>query len=440
MKKLIAMLLGLVLMMGCAALAEEDFEFAPMPAEAAVYEGAWQCGRASMDVNWEEEGFRVLIRWGSSAWEHTEWEYSCYYHEDDNSLVSMPFGIRTEYVYGEDGEIASVTDVYDDGEATFLLDEEGCLIWQDEKENAGEGMRFKKLPEEEPLFATVGEAMEAEGFTGLAGGYNEHYAVIVELEGRIIRAVAEVDEKFKELDNAIFGAEDIAAAFDARDEYAKTLPLRYTEEITAEPVDQAELDALVGKTIGEVEAEGFETSMSGGIEDSDVIFTMDKSLFSYDFLVNEPYETYLAHEEEDGDYSGLTVKSARLAGFSSRALDLDYQADGTYTGAEFDETFDGAFDLLQIMTDAIQSGDVDVDTLVDALTNALPEAGDEEAEAIRSILKLLEGSAGVGGEGTEPGEASEGSSGGASGWGEDADESEEGSEGGSGGSSGQSAE
>lgn len=134
-------------------LSELDFVAAeddavPQPEAAKAFDGVWQCGRASIEMYWEEEGFRVLIAWGGSAWEHSEWQYSCYYHEEDNTVVSMPFGTRTEYVYGEDGALVSATEAYNDGAATFLLDEEGYLIWQDEKENAGEGMRFEKLPEE----------------------------------------------------------------------------------------------------------------------------------------------------------------------------------------------------------------------------------------------------------------------------------------------------
>ena len=120
-----------------------------MPPEAAAYEGTWQCDRAIADIVWEEEGFRVNITWGSSAWEHTEWEYSCFYHKEDNSLVSMPFGIRTEYVYDDNGEMVSSKEVYNDGCAAFSLDADGRLIWTDEKENAGEGMRFTK-PSDEP--------------------------------------------------------------------------------------------------------------------------------------------------------------------------------------------------------------------------------------------------------------------------------------------------
>ena len=130
-------------MLAGIALAEENEM--PMPEEAGVYSGTWMCDRAVITMDWEEEGFRVLIRWGSSAWEQTEWEYSCYYHEDVGTLVSMPFGIRTDYRYNEAGEVVSAEEIYNDGEAVFSLDEEGYLLWMDARENAGEGLKFVRV-------------------------------------------------------------------------------------------------------------------------------------------------------------------------------------------------------------------------------------------------------------------------------------------------------
>ncbi len=152
-KKFIAILMIAALCITGAAFAEgaahgEEVVEEAMPAEAAVYEGKWQCDRATVSMDWEEEGFKVLIIRANGASETTEWEYSCYYHENDRTLVSMPFGLRTEVVYNADGTTASFNQVYEDGEAVFSLDEEGHLIWQDLKDNAGEGLRFAKIPGE----------------------------------------------------------------------------------------------------------------------------------------------------------------------------------------------------------------------------------------------------------------------------------------------------
>ena len=53
------------------------------------------------------------------------------------------------------------------------------------EENAGEGTRF-----EEPAvlsFATIGDAMASEGYTGVAGGDDQHFVVTVEKDGSYIR-------------------------------------------------------------------------------------------------------------------------------------------------------------------------------------------------------------------------------------------------------------
>ena len=157
-RRLMAVMMMAALILCGAAAAEET----PLPQEAEAFEGIWACDRATAALYWEEEGFKVLITWGSSAWEETEWEYSCLYHAEDNTVVSMPFGIRREVVYNDEGEIASVTEAYSDGEAVFSLDAEGFLLWQDLKENAGEGMRFEKMPDgDEENMMPADESSEA---------------------------------------------------------------------------------------------------------------------------------------------------------------------------------------------------------------------------------------------------------------------------------------
>jgi len=157
MKKLLALLLVLLLAVPCAMAEDEELEDAvEMPEAAAVFEGIWACDRASMEIIWEEEGFRVLITWGSSATEMTEWEYNCFYHEEDHSVVSvMNNGTKTDFLYDENGEIVSSDIAYEDGEATFTLDEENHLIWKDAKEDAGKDMLFEYQGPIPPVDETV---------------------------------------------------------------------------------------------------------------------------------------------------------------------------------------------------------------------------------------------------------------------------------------------
>ena len=384
MKKLIAIILALILISGCMAAAEE----ASMPAEAAAYEGVWQCGRATIALYWEEEGFKVLITWGSSAWEHTEWQYSCFYTAEDHTLSAIPFGTRTEFVYGDDGELVSATEAYHDGEAVFSLDPEGFLLWQDMKENAGNGMRFEKLPEEPAAltFATIGDAVNAEGFTGIACGDDEHYAAVVELDGTYLRVVANVDDEARRLGDATLDytdAETLEAAFAAYNAYIETLPVAYEEEITAQPLTQKELDALAGKTLLEVEEAGYEQSSSEMGENDEAIYTVSYGLYDYDLLLNETYTEYTEHSD-NGYIGDLTVRSARFAGISRNAGELRYHADGTYD--EESDPWAEYTALMELITNALSSENPE--EAIQALTEAMPERA-EEIQMLADVFSAM---------------------------------------------------
>ena len=327
----------------------------------------------------------MLITWGSSAWEHTEWEYSCFYHDEDHTLVSMPFGTRTEVVYDENGEQTSATEVYNDGEAIFSLDEEGKLIWLDEKENAGDGMRFEKLPEEPAVlsFATIGEAMASEGFTGVIGGDDQHYVVAMEKDGAYIRLVADLDDEARRLGEATLeyvDADTLEAAFNAYNEYVKTLPVAYEEEITAAPLTQEELDALAGKTLQELEDAGYEHVSSEMGENDEATYIVSLGLYEYNLLLNETYTVYQQHDDS-GFIGDLTVKSAAFAGLSHNAAELRYHADGTYD-AEKDgwAEFNGIMDLIS----QAMSGE-NPEEAIQKLIEAMPE----HAEEIRTFAEIF---------------------------------------------------
>ena len=381
MKKLTAIILAMILTLGCTALAEES----SMPADAEPFEGVWQCGRATIAMYWEEEGFKVLITWGSSAWEHTEWQYSCFYMEEDHTLSSVPFGTRTEFVYGDGGELVSAAEVYNDGEAVFSLDQEGYLLWQDMKENAGDGMRFEKLPEEpaDLTFATIGDAMSAEGFTGIAGGDDEHYAAVVKLNGTYLRVVANVDDEARRLGEATLeyaDADTLEAAFEAYNTYIATLPIAYEEEITAQPLTQDELDALAGKTLLSVEEAGYEFSSSEMGENDEAIYTVSYGLYNYDLLLNETYTEYMEHND-NGYIGDLTVRSASFAGISNNAGELRYHADGTYD--EENDPWAEFNGIMELITEALSSENPE--EAIQSLTEAMPD----QAEEIRMFAEII---------------------------------------------------
>ncbi len=107
-----------------------------------IFDGTvWACDRASIEFCWEEEGYKVEVKWADSAMKQTVWDYSCYYQADTGSVAG--FGIKYVEEYDENGEVVSSEEIYTDGEVEFVLDEDGKLIWKDQKEDAGNGMLFE---------------------------------------------------------------------------------------------------------------------------------------------------------------------------------------------------------------------------------------------------------------------------------------------------------
>lgn len=122
----------------------EDAEFLHETSEgveAAFYEGFWSCDRCAITiVAAENDEYNVYIAWGSSAYETSEWQYTCTYDEYTATLVCDGTGIMEDVVYGDDGA-EERTEVYTDGTAAFIM-REGTLTWLDQKEKAGDGMVF----------------------------------------------------------------------------------------------------------------------------------------------------------------------------------------------------------------------------------------------------------------------------------------------------------
>ena len=173
------------------------------------------------------------------------------------------------------------------------------------------------------------DAVDAAGEFVTVGGDLDYLAAVIEKEGKYIRSVTLLDDHARELYMAAMAAEASGDAFEVFQAYAWSLPISYTEEITAKPKPQAELDALAGKTVGELAEEGYVFFGAGGGVDLPTVIDLSCGLFVYEFEVDASFDQYL--EQEDWDkLKNLKVKSGKLSVFSSLATNLDYLADGTY--------------------------------------------------------------------------------------------------------------
>ena len=119
-----------------------------IPADSWVQEsidGAfWMADRASLEVIPEGDGYKVLIVWGSSDSELTEWTYAAYYDADSQGLKADHL-ICDDVTYdAEDGEVR--THILDlDCETIFALNAGGQLVIQKAIDERLEGKAFNKF-------------------------------------------------------------------------------------------------------------------------------------------------------------------------------------------------------------------------------------------------------------------------------------------------------
>ena len=400
-KKIAAIILAAALCLGGAALAEETPGVTPED-----FMGEWVDldGTCNIDITEHTDGeiidgYVVNVHMpviAEESYSYVAWAYGCVWDHETQTLKSIS-RVTGKGDYEPDSEEEITDSNLDYTAAAFSFDEEGRLAWNDENESAddglrfvrpigwGDGMRFEKLPEEPAVlsFATIGEAMASEGFTGVIGGDDQHYVVAMEKDGAYIRLVADLDDEARRLGEATLeyvDADTLEAAFNAYNEYVKTLPVAYEEKITAQPLTQEELDALAGKTLQELEDAGYEHVSSEMGENDEATYTVSFGLYEYNLLLNETYTVYQQHDDS-GFIGDLTVKSAAFAGLSRNAAELRYHADGTYD-AEKDgwAEFNGIMDLIS----QAMSGE-NPEEAIQKLIEAMPE----HAEEIRTFAEIF---------------------------------------------------
>ena len=167
-------------------------------------------------------------------------------------------------------------------------------------------------------FITLNRRAISEGYAAI-NETDDYVILILEKDGKTLRVVTMMDESAKELYQTAMAEED-SSAFEMVDAYAWNLPVSYTEEITAMPLEQAELDALAGRAIRDIMREwqcrGFVTSSSGNDK---TVISLDYGMYKYSFEV-----------EDQGDMELAKVIKGEVSGFSRAAFDLSCHADGTF--------------------------------------------------------------------------------------------------------------
>ena len=242
-----------------------------------------------------------------------------------------------------------------------------------------------------PLYKTIGDALDAarktageEGNVISGSMIGEYVAVVTEENGKYYRHIADYDEKLAELEAARdaldFEADDYwekwEAAFAEIEAYERTLPIAYSEAFTAEPVAQADLDALAGKTVAELAEAGYEAEMSG-TEGEEIVYTMRNGVFSYTFVLDADEEAYFA-AMDNGTEGDLVLKGGKFAGISVSAWDMRFHTDGTVEEPEDPFAAFGEI-MTEILTlvEKMQNGEeIDIESFAAPLKENYPDYAD----------------------------------------------------------------
>ena len=240
-----------------------------------------------------------------------------------------------------------------------------------------------------PLYATVGEALEdsAEGRVVAGSIPGEYYAVVTQKDGKYYRSVAIFDEKLNELNEALenldYEAEDFfekhEAAMQAVDDYLKTLPIAYSEVITAQPLTDEEMASMQGKSLSQLTEEGFEIGSNGTEPSEDeeeilIVYSLRYGVYDYNCVVDADFDQYIA-AQDNGAEGDLVVKSMSLAGITEWGFEKRFHTDGTV-----DEPKDPFAEFSEIMAEMltffekIQAGEeIDIQDYADTLKAKYPD-------------------------------------------------------------------
>ena len=164
MKKMISILLAIMMLVAIACTASADE--VPQPEAGKKFESDWAIAGGLAQIVYEEEGYRVTLDITKDDGTGSIWEYSCYYHEDTDSLSSVSSS-RTDYRINPDtGDKVIGEKVYEglDTEkgTEFTIGTDGFLTWKDGHDDAGAGLKFANIGRFEGVWKNEAEETDAE--------------------------------------------------------------------------------------------------------------------------------------------------------------------------------------------------------------------------------------------------------------------------------------
>ena len=149
MKKLLAILTVLCMILATAALAEEGAQktYADEHPEVLAFDSYWVSGDAQIriDARHADDGYEIVVTEMTGENTFNSWEYLLEYDEATKSLAANGNGMKSANVFDETGTITDTKYEYEDGSARFFINDDDQLCWADEKESTFEAVTFHRI-------------------------------------------------------------------------------------------------------------------------------------------------------------------------------------------------------------------------------------------------------------------------------------------------------
>ena len=108
------------------------------------YEGLWTYSQMQIEIFYSDSVYTVIVSSNANSTTRYEWLYYCELSGTTGNLDSFGNGTKTEMKFDADGNPTSVKNKYENGKASFSIDSDGYLHWNDSIENAGKNCKFSK--------------------------------------------------------------------------------------------------------------------------------------------------------------------------------------------------------------------------------------------------------------------------------------------------------
>ncbi len=104
--------------------------------------GPYACDRAVMNISAKDnDGAEITVTWSNSASSHAEWTMSGTF-DTETMTINYSDCKKSVIEVNEDGETVSDETEYENGKGRIVIHEDNSVTWEDDEENAAEGMVF----------------------------------------------------------------------------------------------------------------------------------------------------------------------------------------------------------------------------------------------------------------------------------------------------------